>query len=202
MKLQDLLQWEISDQLITSLGKEAGIEDPEKSKGLTDALLNVFVGSMAKNSKSDTGLSSLFNALSNDHDGGLLDDIAGMVLGGNKKSKANDGAGIIGHLLGNNQSMVIAALASAFGLKKNNVLNMAIKLAPIVLAVVGRAKAKQNMNEGQLSDFIKGAFGNEKNNDTKKKQGLIEKLIDSDDDGSVVDDLGKIGWNMFKSMSK
>lgn len=203
MNITDLLKWQLSDDIISQIGKESGIDNPDEAKSAADGIINLMLTSLSKNTSSNSGLDSLINALDRDHNGGILDDMLGMVLGTSKRaknSKTLDGDGILSNLLGGRNLLILGALATALKIKPNNLLKMATRIAPIVLAVLGRARKTNNLNPKQLTDFIKSGLDQKDDPDQKKKRGLLEKLIDSNDDGSVVDDLGKMGWNMFKKM--
>lgn len=204
MNITDLLKWTLSDDVISKMGKESGIDDANDAKSAADGIINLVLTALNKNTQSPSGLNALVNALDRDHNGGILDDMLGMVLGNSKSaknSKTLDGNGILSNLLSGKNLLILGALATALRIKPKNLMSMAVKIAPIVLAVVGRARIKNNLNPEQLTDFIKSGISKNKEGDEKKKQSLIEQLIDSNDDGSIVDDLGKMGWNMFKNRS-
>ena len=60
------------------------------------AALPLLLGALSRNASQGDGASSLHQALANDHDGSILDDIGGFLGSGNTSS-GND---ILGHVLG------------------------------------------------------------------------------------------------------
>ncbi|WP_439151305.1 hypothetical protein [Winogradskyella sp.] len=65
-----------------------------------------------------------------------------------------------------------------------NILKVA---APILMGVLGK-QAKQNnvSSQNDLGGLLGGLLGG---NDTQQEQSFLEKILDADGDGSVVDDV-------------
>ena len=61
----------------------------------------MLVGALARNAQDPSKAGALSNALSRDHDGSVLDDVAGYLGRGDDA----DGDGILGHVLGGKQQI-------------------------------------------------------------------------------------------------
>ena len=89
----DLLSQQLSGPAVQQMSSQLGA-DPESTQKALSAALPMLVGGLARNAQTPEGAQSLSNALDRDHDGSLLDGLAGM-LGG-----ASGGGGELGALLG------------------------------------------------------------------------------------------------------
>ena len=132
--LLDLLQGQLSDDLIGQISQQLGGADRQQTQKATQGALSTIVSALAKNAANPEKASGLFNALEKDHDGGILDDISGLI-GGNvqpQNARAANGAGIIKHLLGNQQSGALDMISKMSGLDQGKAGNLMTTLAPIV----------------------------------------------------------------------
>ncbi len=213
--LFDMLTSQLGGATLEQLGGQIGADRETTSKAVT-AAIPVLLGGLARNAKSPEGASALASALERDHDGGVLDDIggllsnltggggggglgsligaAGSLLGGGAKPqpKALDGAGILGHILGQRRPVVEEGVAKASGLDAKKVAMLLPVLAPIVMGALGKMKREQNLDAGGLANILAG----EKQVVEQRAPGLgggLMDLLDADDDGQILDDLAKIG---------
>ena len=82
MDLMDLVQSQISDQMIGQLTEQlGGGVDKQQTAAATTGILGTLMSAMAKNASTPDGAAALNNALERDHDGGILDDVMGMITG-------------------------------------------------------------------------------------------------------------------------
>ncbi len=144
------------------------------------------------------GLGSLLGGGGQSGGGGLggLMDVAGSLLGGGapKQSKALDGAGILGHLLGGKQSAVEQGVSKASGLDSAQTGKLLATLAPIVMGALGKVKKEQGLDASALAGLLDGERQNlEQKLPQKPGGGGLLGLLDADDDGSIVDDLANLG---------
>lgn len=203
MDLMDLLKWQLSDGVINGIDQQLNIGNAEKTNAASQAALSVLMSALAKNStSSDNAISGLVGALDRDHDGSILDDVVGLVTGKSQvtKPKAMDGAGILGHLLGGRQNNAIDLLTQMTGLEKDKSMGLLIKLAPMVLGVLGRYKKQNQLNGGQLADFLKSSQQNFIKQD--RKRSVFEQILDQDGDGSIADEAASIGLKLLGNLFK
>lgn len=181
----ELLNSDLGKQIIRGASSETGADENKTAQVVTMAL-PLLLGAMKKNASSDQGAQSLLNALNNKHDGSILDNLGGLFNNGVDHSVINDGAGILRHVLGNKQSGVEQALSQKSGLDANTVGQILKIAAPILLGMLGKETRQSNANNpGALMDVIGQVIGGK----TQEEQSLLHTLLDSDGDGSVIDDI-------------
>ena len=153
------------------------------------AAVPILLSALSRNSNDTEGRDSLFNALSSDHNGGILDNLLGF-LGGAQQSS---GAGILGHVFGNSQNGVVTALSKATGMDASSMGRLLVTLAPIVMGFLGRTRQQQAMGPTGLA----GLLGGETEYAQQAAPGLmgtINRFLDQNGNGSAVDELaGMLG---------
>lgn len=172
-------------EMISGVAGQTG-QSESKTADVLSMAMPLLMGAMKKNVSTSQGASGLMNALSSKHDGGILDNLGGLFGGGVDQSVMDDGAGILGHLLGNKQPQVENALSQKSGMDAGSIAQILKIAAPIVMGFLGRQKAQNNVNDGNGMNALLGSM---LGGQPKQNQSLIESLIDADGDGSVLDDV-------------
>lgn len=196
MDILNLLQGPMKDVIIKQVGQQFGIKDTQKANTAVDGVVAMLMGAISKNASTPEGAESLNKALERDHDGSILDNLSGFLSGSMQPTNPNtaNGAGILNHLLGNQQENAAASLSKASGIDTATILKMMMTYAPIVLGMLGKAKAEpaaQQQGTSGLLDFIKGAT--QTVNQQPSNQNLLTQLLDKDGDGNVIDDIADMG---------
>lgn len=180
--LLDLLNSDIGKTLISGASKQLGANEGSTTAGL-GAALPLILGAMKNNVASNDGANGLLGALDKKHDGSILDNI-GDLLG--NKDVLTDGAGILGHVFGGREQNVAQAVSRKSGLDLGSAMNLLKMAAPVIMGYLGKQKREQNIKSGgDLDGLLGGLLGGE----AKKDQSLVEKILDADGDGSIIDDL-------------
>ncbi|WP_299534308.1 DUF937 domain-containing protein [Ulvibacterium sp.] len=183
--LLDLLNSPMGKQLINGVAGQTG-QAENKTADVLSMAMPLLLGAMKKNASSPQGAEGLMNALSNKHDGSILDDLGGLFGGGVDQSVMDDGAGILGHVLGNKQPQVENALSQKSGLDVGAIANILKIAAPIVMGYLGRERNSGNVNDASgMNSLLGSMLGGQ----PQQNQSLIMSLIDADGDGSVLDDV-------------
>ncbi|MBV1924862.1 MAG: DUF937 domain-containing protein [Flavobacteriaceae bacterium] len=184
----------ILDLLTSDLGKQiiGGVSNTSnQSEGKTADVLKMampfLLGAMKKNASTPQGAEGLLGALSGGkHDGGILDNLGGLFAGGVDKSVTDDGAGILGHILGNSQPTVENAISQKSGVDAGSVAQILKVAAPILMGVLGKQSRQNKVQDSNgLGDLLGGMLGGQ----PKEEQSFIESLLDADGDGSIIDDV-------------
>ena len=194
--LLELLDSPLGRQLVSGAARETG-QPESKTEDVLSMALPLLLGAMKKNVAEPGGAEGLMNALSNKHNGNILDDLGGLFGGGVDQDVMQDGAGILGHVLGNKQPRVENALSEKSGLDAGTIAQILKIAAPIVMGYLGKQKAQNQINDaGAMNTLIGSMLGGQ----PQQNQSLIMSLIDSDGDGSVLDDVADmvIGGNKKK----
>ena len=181
---------------LESLSRAIGA-DPDATAKAVSAALPVLIGALDHNTNDPNGAASLFNALSNDHDGSILDDLTGFLQHGGLQ----DGQKILAHVLGGKRQPVETGVSRASGLDMSSVAKLLPMLAPIVLGAIGKMQRQHDFDAAGLSDAL-----------TRERQRMVhaqptamsalESLLDNNHDGQVADDVVKIGASLLNSFLK
>ncbi|MEP3209842.1 MAG: DUF937 domain-containing protein [Maribacter sp.] len=183
--LLDLLNSPMGKQLISGVAGQTG--QPESQTGdVLSMAMPLLLGAMKKNVATPQGAQGLMSALSNKHDGSILNDLGGLFGGGVDEAVTNDGAGILGHLFGGSQSNVQNALSQKSGMDAGAIANILKIAAPIVMGFIGKETRQQNVQDANgMNSLLGGLLGGQ----PQQNQSLITTLLDADGDGSILDDV-------------
>lgn len=155
----DILQGQLSEEMVGQLSEHIGAE-PQQTAQAANGIFATLLGGLANNASSEGGLAALGSALDRDHDGSMLDDLAGMVggmlQGGGQESRATNGLGMLGHILGDRQEVAAEQIGQSSGLSAGQVMKLLPILAPIVMSVLGKTKSSGGLDLGSLAGVLMG----------------------------------------------
>lgn len=183
--LLDLLNSPMGKQLISGVAGQTG-QPENKTSDVLSMAMPLILGAMKKNVSSPQGAQGLMSALSNKHDGSILDNLGGLFGGGVDDSVMNDGAGILGHVFGGAQPQVESALSQKSGMDMGSIANILKIAAPIVMGMIGKETRQNNVQDASgMNSLLGGLLGGQ----PQQNQSLITTLLDADGDGSILDDV-------------
>lgn len=189
MDLMKLLTEQLgNDEILNKLGVNACV-DPSKVQEVANIGLPSLIKAMNQNASTEEGAQALSKALEQHRDD-EVDDLSGYL----DKVDTQDGAKILQHILSGKDASFKNNLASKTGLESQQVSGILTQLAPMLLGMLGKEKAARGSGadiQGLLGDILgqssKGGF-----------MDIAEGLLDSDNDGSIIDDVGKLFGGFFK----
>jgi hypothetical protein len=189
-QLLEMVSQQLGGQNLTTLSRQIGADEQSTQNAISMAL-PLLLGGLAKNSAQPQGAAALDRALTN-HDGGLLDNLGAMLGSG---ALGTAGAGILGHILGQRRAPVEQGISKASGLQPQQVGRLLMLLAPIVMAALSRMKQQNNVSGTELGDVLQ----REKADVATKSPGAggLLGMLDSDNDGSIADDLARMAPGML-----
>lgn len=197
MSLLELLSQQLDDQAIHNMGRQLGT-DPNSTSKAVSAALPMLVGALANNTQSSGGAQALAGALDRDHDGSILDDVAGF-LGGSQAEGL--GGGILKHVLGGRQQGAATAVGRASGLNSGQAGQLMAMLAPLVMGALAKQRQTGGLDAGGLAGMLAG----ERRRVEQAQPGagsLLEQVIDRDGDGNIADDIAEMGAGLLGSLLK
>ena len=153
----------------------------------------LLLAALARNASKPQGADALHQAVANDHDGSILDNL-GSYLG--NPGGAN-GAGILGHVLGPQRTTTESNLAQATGLDQGTTQNLMELIAPVVLGAVGRTQHQNGLDSSGLAQYL-GHEQEQQQQAAPGMMGMLTSILDSNKDGSVTDDLSRIAGGFLK----
>lgn len=190
MNLTGILNDALSGNTVSQISQTIGADESSTSSAI-QAALPMLLGGLANNSASEEGASGLMGAIDRDHDGSVLDDIGGLIAGNLGGSAAN-GAGILGHIFGGQQSTVAQGVSQASGLDMGKVGPLLAILAPIVMGAIGRSRQQEGIGTSDLGGLLGGAA--QQMGGGSDLMGMLSGMLDRNRDGSAVDDVvGMLG---------
>jgi len=192
--LLNVLVDSLSDDATQQISQRVGGDATAISTAVSGAL-PLLIGALTRNSSDTSGAASLAQALERDHDGSVLDDVAGFL----NKGPTSDGDGILGHVLGQRRSSVEAGLGKISGLDTESIGQVLSMLAPLVLGALGREKKNQGLDAAGLMNLL-GSENQAVSQKVPDSMGFIGSLLDTDNDGDITDDIIKLGGGLLNSM--
>jgi hypothetical protein len=205
MNLTDLLQGQLSEDMLSQLSQQLGGVEKEKTAAAATGIMNVLVGGLAKNAAKPEGAQSLNNALERDHHESLLENMMGL-LGGKQEAVSNqraaNGSGIINHILGDRQSGAIDMISKMSGLDQGKTSNLMTMLAPMLMGALGQQKKQNNLGAEGIAGLLTQVVSQQKQSSGNPTMDLAMRFLDSDGDGSVMDDVANIGMKFLGNFFK
>ena len=215
----EMITQKLDGNRVQQIAGELGTNEQTTQKAI-QAALPALLGGITKNvTGTPGGARALAGALDRDHDGSIIDDLPGMLsglsgqggglggllgtatslLGGSSQAnqRTMNGAGILGHILGNKRGAIEQNISQTSGLDLASVAKLLPMLAPIVMGFLGKMKRQNNLDEGGLVSML--TQERSQIDQQAPAAGGLLGLLDSDGDGNVADDLGKIGTGLLGS---
>ena len=182
----DLLNSDLGKTIISGVSGSTG-QDQDKTSSVLTMALPVLMKAMQRNASTPEGAEGLMGAISGKHDGSILDNLGGLFSGGVDSNVMEDGGKILGHVLGNKQQGVESIIGQKSGLDAGSVAQILKVAAPILMGVIGQQAKQQNVSSSNgIGDLLGGLLGG---NSAQQEQSFLEKILDADGDGSVIDDV-------------
>ena len=192
MALLDMLQQRLGGDAVRQISNRIGA-DPGTTGNAIDAALPLLISAMARNAGDTNQAQSLAKAVSEDHDGSILDDVPAFV----GRASEKPGAGILRHVLGGRQQAVQQGLSQATGIDAGKAGTLLTMLAPLVMGALGRAKRENSLDAGGLSTLLTGEQEHLKES-APGVMGALSRFLDEDNDGSVMDDVSGLLGKAFR----
>ena len=207
--LEQLLGAQQGNEAVQEISNNVGAE-PSAVNSAIGAALPMILGSLANNASTPQGAESLNNALEQDHNGSILDNLGGlgsMIFGGGQQAappREADAGGILGHILGGNQGQVVQEASNRSGLNTGQVAQIIMMLAPIVMGYLGRQKQEQGVGADGLGGLLGGLLGGQSAAAAPQSSGnpmidMATNALDRDNDGSSLDDIASMAMDYFKN---
>ncbi|WP_372801180.1 DUF937 domain-containing protein [Lutibacter sp.] len=180
--LIDLLNSDLGKNLINNASSQLG-ENKVKTTSAISTAIPLILGALKNNTSTQKGAEGVLGALSNKHDGSILDNLTD-VLG--NKDILTDGAGILGHIFNGKQQNVAKAVSTKSGIDMSSAMSLLKMLAPVIMGYLGKQSRQKNIEDANGVDNL---LGNLLGSGAQKEQSLVTQILDADGDGSVIDDI-------------
>lgn len=182
----DLLNSDLGKSIISGVAGSTG-NDQSKTGDVLTMALPVLMKAMQRNASTPQGAEGLMGAIQGKHNGSILDNLGGLFGGGVDEEVKTDGSKILGHILGGKQSGVESVIGQKAGIDAGSVGNILKVAAPILMGILGKQAQQSNVSSSNgIGDLLGGLLGG---SDSQQEQSFLEKILDADGDGSVIDDV-------------
>ena len=181
MNLLDTLLTSAQNGSLSRAAQSRGI-DASSIAGVLQQLVPALSPGIQRNARTEGGLESFRKALASGNHSRYIDDAAAL----DQDTAVGDGNGILGHLLGSKE--VSRDLASRAAEKTGVDVGLIKKFLPIVAAAAMGAMSKQT--QGGIS--LRGQ------NPGSGLGAMLGGFLDSNGDGSTIDDLLSLGAKFLK----
>lgn len=152
VNLLDLAKGHLTNKVIGSLAGLLG-EGEDKTQSAVSSIIPTLIGGLMKKSSTGEGASSLLSILDQEGDG-ILDDVLGLLGGGNHQGVLDKGNGILGSLFGGGLGGITDIIAKVSGLNRSSSGSLLGLLAPILMGVLSRVKKEKNLDAGGLASLL------------------------------------------------
>jgi hypothetical protein len=167
---------------LNKLGQSVGAE-PSQVQQLAQLGMPALLQALGRNAGSSEGAAALSGAL-DQHQDDNVEDVDGFL----NTVDTDEGSKMLEHIFSGNNERVQNNLARQTGLETGQVSGLLAQLAPLLLGALGQQKKQQNLDEAGIPGLLSGVMGQSGNSGL---MGMVTKLLDSDHDGEVMDDVGK-----------
>ena len=177
---QQLMKY-LSGDGLSQISKQIGTDEGTTGSVLS-AAMPLLVSALARNAAKPDGATSLQQALVKDHDGSILSNMQGYL----SDPQAANGAGILDHVLGDQQPVVTQGLAKSTGLDSNKIGQLPQIAAPLIMGLLGKQQQQEGFDTNSLSSFL-GSQQQQEQQSNPDLMGVLNNLLDADSDGSALD---------------
>jgi hypothetical protein len=177
---------------ISSIAQRLGVSESTANTAVQLAV-PLIVAALARNATRPDGAQELHQAINNDHDGSIFDNVMGYL----SDPQAANGAGILGHVFGGQQASIENNLAQATGMAPSSAGGLLETLAPLVMGAVGQTQQQNGLDPSALSSMLVGQQEEAQTN-APDVMSMLGSMLDQNKDGSAVDDLQRLAANFFK----
>ena len=190
--ITQIVTQQLSGQASRTIAQRLGISETTANTAVQVAV-PLILSALARNANEPQGAQSLHQAINNDHDGSIFDNLTGYV----SNPQTVNGAGILGHVFGGQRPAIETNLAQATGMDQSSAGGLLETLAPLVMGAVGRTQQQEGLDASGLSNLLNDQQQQAQNN-APGAMGILNSILDQNNDGSAMDDLKRMAGGFFK----
>jgi hypothetical protein len=190
--ITQMITQQIAGAAARAMAARIGVSEATAERAVQVAV-PLIVAALARNAAQPDGARDLQEAVVKDHDGSIFDNLTGYL----NNPQAANGSGILGHVFGQQQEAVQSNLAQATGLDQNAAGSILEMAAPLVMGALGQTQKQNGLDADGLSQFL-AAQREQTAKSAPDLMGALNAMLDSNHDGSVTDDVGRLLGNFLK----
>lgn len=190
--ITELLTQQLLGGELSQISQQLGADKNTTSQALS-AAVPLLLSALANNASQPEGAKDLHKALAKDHDGTILNNMDSFL----SNPQAANGAGILGHVLGDRRDTVQNGLAQGTGLDASSVGQLLEIAAPLVMGVLGQQQRQQNLDANGLSTLL-DQQQQEAQVTNPDLMSMVSNLLDMNNDGNALDDVFRLVGQFFR----
>ena len=190
--ITQIITQQLSGRAVSTIAQRFGISE-SKANTAVQIAVRLILSALARNAEQPQGAESLHQAINNDHDGSIFDNLMGYL--GNPQSA--NGAGILGHVFGTQQPAIENNLAQATGIDQTSAGGLLETVAPLVMGAVGQTQQQNGLDASGLSSLLNSEQQQAQAN-APDVMSMLGSMLDQNQDGSSMDDLQRMAAKFFK----
>jgi hypothetical protein len=190
--ITQMLTQQLAGSATTTIAQRFGLSEQTANTAVQLAV-PLILTALARNASQPDGAASLHQAINNDHDGSIFNNLLGYL----GSPQGANGAGILGHVFGSQQSSIENNLAQATGMDQASASGLMQTLAPLVMGAVGQTQQQNGLDANGLSNLLNSQQQQAQAN-APDVMGRLGSMLDQNHDGSAMDDLQRMAANLFK----
>lgn len=177
---------------LSQMGNSVGA-DPSQVKKLVQIGLPTLLEGLNRNASTPQGAEHLAGVLDK-HQDDKIDDLDSFF----GKVDVRDGAKILRHVFSNKNDMVHNNLAEQTGLNMDQVSKLMSQFAPLIIGALANQKKTQNLDSNGVANLTSSLAKMMGQSDGGNLMSMATKFLDSNNDGDIKDDIGKLIGGLFK----
>ena len=190
--ITQIIAQQLGGSAVSKIAQRFGISE-SKANAAVQIAVPLILTALARNASQQGGAESLHQAINNDHDGSIFDNLMGYL--GNPQSA--NGAGILRHVFGAQQPTVENNLAQATGMDQTSASSLLETIAPLVMGAVGQTQQQSGLDASGLSNLLDSQQQQAQAN-APGAMSMLGSMLDQNQDGSAMDDLQRMAAKFFR----
>jgi hypothetical protein len=191
-EMTQVITQQLTGGAVRTIAQRLGVSETTANTAVQIAV-PLILTALAHNASQPQGAESLHQAVNNDHDGSIFENLMGYL----NNPQSGNGAGILGHVFGGQQPLITANLAQATGMDQNSASGLLETVAPLVMGAVGQTQQQNGLDASGLSNMLNSQEQQAQAN-APDVMSTLGSMLDQNQDGSAMDDLQRIAANFFK----
>jgi hypothetical protein len=190
--ITQMITQQLTGGAVRNIAQRLGISESTANTAVQIAI-PLILTALARNASNQQGAENLHNAINNDHDGSIFDNLSSYL--GNPETR--NGSGILGHVFGSQEPAIANNLAQASGIDQSSANGVLETVAPLVMGALGQAQQQEALDPSGLSNLLESQQ-QEARETAPGVMGMLGSMLDQNKDGSAMDDLQRMAAGFFK----
>lgn len=152
----------VTSQIVKQAANSFGESESGISSVIGSLAPTILGGLLNKSSNDSAGFGQIFDMLSNKDNASYLDNLGGLLGGGNlaQNDPKDVGGGLLGSLFGDKVGGIIDLVSSLAGVKKSSSSGLLGMVAPMIMGYLGKKILKEGLSAAGLGSFLGGQRNN------------------------------------------